>query len=115
MKAYPILSVETEKYANKYGGYFFKANNKNEIYRVESVIYPNSYGEKFEIRSALKRNIVKCLGFFNPTEQAPNSIFYSQSNGKLKIDAFDSHIITQLYSPLIKPGMEKAQVEEVIP
>ncbi len=115
MKIYPILSVEIEKYANKYGGYFFKVNNKNEIYRVESIIYPNSYGERFEIRSALKRNIIKCLGFFNYTEQAPNSIFYSQNNGKLKIDTFDSHLILKLYSPMIKPGMEKNQVAELNP
>ena len=114
-KIYPILSTGIEKFANKFGGYFFKTNNKGEIYRVETVIYPNSYREKFEIRANLKRNIVKCLGFFNQTEQAPNSIFYAQTNGKLKIDAFDSHIISKFYSPMIKPGMDRAQVEELIP
>lgn len=114
-KVYPALSEETSKHANRYGGYYFKANNKNEIYRVENLIYPVSYKEKIELRASLKKSIVKSLGFFTPTEQMPNSFFYSQGNGKLKIDAFDSHIISTLYLPAIKTGMTKEEVEKIFP
>ena len=111
---YPVLSSETSKYANKYGGYYFKTNGKNEIYRVENIIYPISYKEKIELRSALKKSIIKSLGFFTHTEQMPNSFFYSQGNGKLKIDAFDSHIISTLYLPTIKTGMIIDEVAKIL-
>lgn len=113
-KVYPNVSAETIKHTNRYGGYYFKGNNKNEIYRVENIIFPVSYKEKIDLRSALKKSIIKSLGFFMPTEQVPNSFFYSQGNGKLKIDAFDSHIISTLYLPAIKPGMQIEEVNKIL-
>jgi len=107
----PSLSTTLQKYINNSGGYFYRANKNNEIYRVENLFILSKYSRKADARSAGKRGIIMGKGFFKRTKNVPNSLFYNTSNGKLKLDAFDSAIIAAFYDEKIKPGMTKDEVD----
>jgi hypothetical protein len=109
-----LLSPDSEKYRTAYGSFYFRSNNKSEIFRAESLFSVENYNYKADIRTAIKRNIIKSLGFLNSTQHAPNSLFYASFNNKLKIDDFDGHIITTFYLPTIKAGMDKTAVDEIL-
>lgn len=108
------LSEGIVKYANGYGGFYFRSNNKSEIFRAENLLFPESYRDRSIIRHSLKKNILKCIGLLSPTERSSNSLFYSQPNGKLKIDDFDAHLISAFYLESIKPGMTKEDVDPIL-
>jgi len=105
------LSENTRKYANGFGGLAYKANKKSEIYRLERLFVISKYPSKTDVRYVIRKGIITSMGLFKRSESAPKSIFYSENNGKLKIDAFDSAIITAFYDEKIKPGMTKDEVE----
>lgn len=102
------------KYANSYGGYFYRTNKKSEIYRMESLFAVGKYKSKSDARYAVRRGIIRSMGFFKQTNHAPSSIFYEEANHKLKFDAFDSAIITAFYNENIKPGMTKEEVDPLL-
>ncbi|RZL30457.1 MAG: DUF2927 domain-containing protein, partial [Pedobacter sp.] len=62
----------------------------------------------------VKRTIIKTLGFSNNSKLAPRSVF-TNLNHTIKLDDFDSHIISALYNPAIKPGMTKDEVDKINP
>lgn len=99
---------------NQYGGTYYKFNGKEEIYQAIDLITVTSFTDQRDVRNALRRSIVKLFGFFNPLENMPNSIFYSQSNNVVKFDSYDSFLIRLLYSPRFTPGMNLAQVDEAL-
>ncbi len=101
-------------YFNKFGGTYYKFNNKGEIYDATDLINVTSFSDQREIRNALRRSIIKLFGFFMPMENKPNSIFYSQSNNVVKFDGYDSFLIRLLYSPRFTPGMNSVQVDEAL-
>ena len=109
-----ILSKNMEKYLNTYGGTQYRTNKGFEIYRVENVVMPEKYRFKQDVRFAIKKHIVKSIGFFKSSDLAPNSLFYTKNNNKLKIDSFDSHIIETLYRTDIKPGMTQDVVDQLL-
>jgi len=106
-----MLSANMHKYLNTYGGSQYKTTKQFAISRIENVVMPENYRFKIEVRHTIKKHIVRSLGFFKASEVAPNSLFYTKNNNKLKIDQFDSHIISTLYLPSIKPGMTKEEVD----
>lgn len=106
-----MLSNDFSKFVNGYGGYFYRANQKSEIYKIESLYALSKYKSKADARYAVRRGIIRNLGFFKGTANAPSSVFYKESNQKLKFDAFDSNIITAFYNEKIKPGMTKDEVD----
>lgn len=108
------LSEGMVKYANAYGGFYFKSNSKSEIYRAENLIFPESYRDRTPLRHSLKKNLLRSIGLLSPTERNANSLFYSDHNDKLKIDDFDAHIISVFYQESIKPGMTKAEVDAIL-
>lgn len=108
------IPAVTAQYFNKYGGTYYKFNNKGEIFQAINLITVASYTDQREVRNALRRNIIKLFGFFNPLESKPNSIFYSQSNNVVKFDSYDAALIRLLYSPSFTPGMISTQVDEVL-
>jgi hypothetical protein len=107
-----LLSKNLLKYINTFGGHYYRTNKNSEVTRVECLVMHEKYSSKADVRHVLKKNIVKCMGFFKTSKLSPSSLFYEASNGKLKIDEFDGHIISKLYDPLIKPGMDKDEVEK---
>ncbi|TCC93987.1 DUF2927 domain-containing protein [Pedobacter frigiditerrae] len=109
------LSKGFQKYLNGYGATLFRSNNKSEITKAETLLLDDNYTDKAAVKSSVIKNIVKSLGFFQKTKILTTSVFYEKNNRITKIDAFDSHIISKLYSPLIKPGMDKDQVAEINP
>jgi hypothetical protein len=109
-----LLSKNLLKYVNSFGGHYYRTNKNSEVTRVECLVMPEKYNSKADVRHLLKKNLVKCIGFFKTSGAAPSSLFYNASNGKLKIDEFDSHIISTLYNSEIKPGMEKEQVDKIL-
>jgi len=109
-----MLSKNMLKYLNTFGGHYYRTNKKSEIIRVECFLNAEKYSNRMDIRAALKKNLIKCIGFFKTTDSAPSSLFYSASNTKLKIDAFDSHIISAMYLPTIKAGMTKEEVDAIL-
>jgi hypothetical protein len=109
-----LLSKNMAKYVNQYGGHTYRANKNSEITRVECLVMPEKYQNKQDVRAVIKKSIVKCMGFFNSTEAVPMSLFYAHSNGKLKVDDFDSHIISTMYLPTIKSGMLKEEVDKIL-
>lgn len=113
-KGTAFLSPNMAKYFTAYGGTSYKTNRNFEIYRVENFVNADRYKSKADLRAVIKKHIVKSLGFFQSTDQVPNSIFYSRNNNKQKLDSFDSHIIKTLYLPSIKPGMTKDDVDKIL-
>ncbi len=110
-----MLSNDMAKYLNAYGGFIYWPNAKAEIIKAENLIVPESYtGNKAAVRFAIKRGIIKCFGLIKGTETAPYSLFYTDNNYKLKIDLFDSHIISTFYLPSIKAGITKDKVDEIL-
>ncbi|MNK04799.1 hypothetical protein D3C87_226720 [compost metagenome] len=108
------LSEHAKRYANTTGGFAYKANKKSEIYRLERVFAISKYRNKADVRYAVKKGIVGGFGLFKKSENAPKSLFYEANNGKLKIDAFDSAIISAFYNQNIKPGMTKEEVDPLL-
>lgn len=109
-----VLSKNMLKYLNTTGGTQYRTNKMFEITRVENVINPEKYTFKQDARFAVKKHIVKSMGFFKSTDLAPYSLFFVKSNNKSKIDDFDSHIITTLYRTDIKPGMTQEEVNQLL-
>lgn len=105
------MSNDFGKFSNGYGGYFYRANKKSEIYMLESLFVLEKHKSKADARYAVRRGIIRGMGFFKQSERAPSSIFYNSANQKLKFEAFDSAIITALYNENIKPGMTKEEVD----
>lgn len=108
------LSKNMLKYANGPGGNYYRTNKNSEVIRVECLAMPEKYPGKADLRHALKKNLVKCMGFFKSSGAAPSSLFYSANNAKLKIDEFDAHIISTFYHPKIKPGMTIEEVDAIL-
>ncbi|SOD11149.1 DUF2927 domain-containing protein [Pedobacter xixiisoli] len=108
------LSEHAKRYANTTGGFAYKANKKSEIYRLERVFAISKYRNKADVRYAVKKGIIGGFGLFKKSENAPKSLFYEANNGKLKIDAFDSAIITAFYNENIKAGMTKEEVDPLL-
>lgn len=110
-----ILSNDMAKYVNAYGGNIYWPNAKAEIIKAEILIIPESYNDnRGAVRCTIKKSILKSFGFTKSTETAPYSLFYTANNYKLKIDLFDSHIISTFYLPSIKAGATKDKVDEVL-
>ncbi len=108
-----IPTVAMQNFSS-YGGTYYKFNGKGEIYQGIDLITVASFTDQRDVRNALRKSIVKLFGFFNPLENTPNSIFYSQSNNVVKFDSYDSVLIRLLYSPRFTPGMNLPQVDEVL-
>ncbi|RYY07230.1 MAG: DUF2927 domain-containing protein [Sphingobacteriaceae bacterium] len=108
------ISNVAAQYFNQYGGNYYKFNNKNEIFQGLTLIPVANYNDQRDVRNSLRRNIIRLFGFLNPLETKPGSIFYSQSNGVVKFDNYDSSLIKLLYSPSFKPGMNLVQVDEIL-
>lgn len=108
------LSKGFDKYVNGYGATLFRSNKASEIIKAETLLMSEKYNDRAIAKSAIIKNIVKSIGFFKKTKLMPSSIFYEQLNGRQKLDEFDQHLISRLYDPQIKPGMDKDQVALVI-
>ncbi|MDQ7949270.1 MAG: DUF2927 domain-containing protein [Pedobacter sp.] len=108
------LSKGFEKYVNSYGATLFRSNKASEIVKAETLLMSEKYNDRAAAKSAIVKNIVKSLGFFKRTKLISSSLFYEQNNGIQKISTFDSHIIAMLYHSLIRPGMDKDQVREIL-
>lgn len=108
------ISTDAAQYFNQYGGNYYKFNNKGEIFQAIDLITISGYHDQRDLRNAIRRSIIKLFGFQNPLENKPGSIFYSQSNGVVKFDNYDSALIRLLYSPRFVPGMNLVQVDEVL-
>jgi len=108
-----IPTVATQNFSS-YGGTYYKFNGKGEIYQGIDLITVASFTDQRDVRNALRKSIVKLFGFFNPLENTPSSIFYSQSNNVVKFDSYDSVLIRLLYSPRFTPGMTSAQLDETL-
>jgi|GEM_PF-3278640 len=109
----PSLSTILKKYMDSYGGYTYRANKNSELYRMESLFILSKYSNKADARHAVKKGIIRGMGFFKRSKNAPNSLFYNAGNRKLKLDDFDSAIIAAFYGEKIKAGMTKDEVDEV--
>ncbi len=109
----PSLSSILKKYMDSYGGYTYRANKNSELYRMESLFVLSKYSNKADVRHAVKKGIIRGMGFFKRSKNAPNSLFYNAGNRKLKLDDFDSAIIAAFYGEKIKAGMTKDEVDEV--
>lgn len=109
------LSKGFQKYLNSYGATLFRSNKQSEITKAETLLLADKYTDRAAVKSAIVKNIIKSLGFFQKTKLMTSSVFYEKNNRISTIDTFDGHIIAKLYSPLIKPGMDKDQVAEVNP
>lgn len=108
------ISTEATPYFNQYGGNYYKFNNKGEIFQGLDLVTIASYHDQRDLRNAIRRGIIKLFGFQNPLENKPGSIFYSQSNGVVKFDNYDSALIRLLYSPRFVPGMNLVQVDAIL-
>lgn len=108
-----IPTVAAQSFS-RYGGTYYKFNNKGEIYQGVDLITVTSFTDQRDVRNALRRSIIKLFGFFTPLESKPTSIFYSQSNNVVKFDSYDSFLIRFLYSPRFTPGMTATQLDEVL-
>ncbi|MVN21481.1 DUF2927 domain-containing protein [Mucilaginibacter arboris] len=108
-----VPSVTAQSFS-KYGGTYYKFNNKGEIYQAIDLITVASFTDQRDVRNALRRSIIKLFGFFNPLENTPTSIFYSQSNNVVNFDAYDSFLVRLLYGPRFTAGMNSAQVDEAL-
>ena len=99
---------------NSPGSYRVKLTKGIEINFGQSLINTKKYGSRLNIKNAVKRTIIKTLGFSNNSKLAPRSVF-TNLNHTIKLDDFDSHIISALYNPAIKPGMTKDEVDKINP
>lgn len=108
------LSSNLMKFANANGGYYYRTNRNSEMVRFESLFILSKYRFKISARYVIKKGITKGMGFFKPSKAAPSSIFYVESNDKLKFDDFDSAIISAFYNQRIKPGMTREEVDALI-
>lgn len=108
------ISTDAAQYFSQYGGNYYKFNNKGEIFQAIDLVTIASYHDQRDLRNAIRKSIIKPFGFQNPLESKPGSIFYSQSNGVVKFDNYDSALIRLLYSPRFVPGMNLVQVDEVL-
>lgn len=109
-----IFSDQLLHYVNQYGGNHYNVNAKSEIIRAETVVLPDSYDDKMLTRASLLKNIVKLLGLFTPSDEDAYSIFYSQTNYKVKIDKSDGKIIGAFYDPQFMAGMDASHVINAI-
>lgn len=96
------------------GSYRLKVDKKGEIYYGQSLINTKKFASRTNIKNAIRKNIIKCIGFPINSEYAPNSVFTIKNNNDIKIDDFDIHIISALYNPAIKPGMTRDQVDQIL-
>ncbi len=104
----------TNKSLESPGLYRHKTNNRWEIYWGQSLINTDKMGGRSNAKVAIKKSVIKSFGFIKDSELAKNSIFYSRNYNMLKVDDFDSHIISTLYLPAVKPGMTRDQVDEIL-
>ncbi|RZL33946.1 MAG: DUF2927 domain-containing protein [Pedobacter sp.] len=98
-------------YMNYMGNFKHEANGKQEITRVENTIVILKRYSKSDVKYALKRMVLKSLGFFKKSEEREVSLFFSRTNSAIKIDKFDQNIIKFLYGNFVKPGMTKEEID----
>lgn len=110
-KEYTIYKKPLETPAN----YRRKVTYKSEIEGASILINIKKFPERIKVKNAFKKYLIKCFGFPNDTELAPNSVFNTKSFFNFKIEDFDIHIIAALYNPAIKPGMTKDEVDKINP
>ncbi|MFD0940522.1 DUF2927 domain-containing protein [Pedobacter boryungensis] len=96
------------------GSYRIRTTNSGEIYWAQSLVNTKKFGTRANVKNAIKKNIVKCIGFSGNSELAPGSVFTIKNNNYIKIEDFDIHIISALYFPAIKAGMTRDQVDEIL-
>lgn len=108
------IPAATSESFSKFGGTYYKFNGKGEIYQAIDLTTIPSFTDQRDVRNALRKSIIRLFGFFNPLENMPTSIFYSQSNNVTAFDAYDSFLIRLLYSPRFTSGMSSAQVDEAL-
>ncbi|RZL50491.1 MAG: DUF2927 domain-containing protein [Pedobacter sp.] len=87
-----------------------RVSSKSEIEWGQSLINIKKFADRSSIKTAIKKNVIKSMGFPNDSKLAPNSIFSTKSRSP-KVEDFDIHIIAALYNPAIKPGMTKDEVD----
>ena len=108
------LTSKIDQRTTGISGFSYKRNKANEIYRMEQVYFTEKISDRLTLRSSIKRNLTKSFGFFTETPLIATSLFYSKNNLKVKLDEFDSHIISALYHPEIKSGMTKDEVDKIL-
>lgn len=108
------IPIAASQNFSKYGGTYYKFNTKGELYQAIDLTTISSFSDSKDVRNALRKSIIKLFGFFNPLENMPSSIFYSQSNNVVKFNDYDTFLIRLLYGPRFTPGMDAAQVDEVL-
>ena len=87
---------------------------KSEIEWAQSLINTKKFGDRLSIKNAIKKNIIKNIGFPNDSKFAQNSIFNIKSRNSIEVEDFDIHIIAALYLPAIKPGMTRDEVDKIL-
>jgi hypothetical protein len=115
-----IVELKKEDQKNKMGyGFVYtgnfkhKENEKSEIIRIENSFVVLTSVEKTNVRYLFIRMILKSIGFFNKSNENQYSIFYDRRNNTLKIGKSDAKIVKFFYSPEVKPGMTRAQVDYI--
>lgn len=78
----------------------------------QSLINTKKFADRLSVKNAIKKNVIKNIGFQNDSKLAPNSIFCTKGMNP-KVEDFDIHIITALYNPSIKPGMTRDEVDKI--
>jgi hypothetical protein len=96
------------------GNYRKRGNAKGEIFQAVNLINTKLYGPRQVIKSAIKRLILKNMGFSKTSDRVPYSLFSTGTNLKIKIDDFDAHIISTLYLPILKAGMARDEVDKIL-
>jgi hypothetical protein len=96
------------------GNYRKRVNKNGEIYWAQNLINTDRYGSRAVVKNAIKRQMLRVLGFLKTSESIYNSLFSSAPNIKNKFDDFDSHIVSTLYLPALKPGMTRDEVEAIL-
>ncbi|WP_169306797.1 DUF2927 domain-containing protein [Pedobacter polaris] len=108
-KEYTLSKAPLEAAAS----YRKRVTSNSEIKRAHSLINTKKFRDRINIKNAVKKNIIKGLGFENDSKLAPNSIFNTKSDN-YKIEDFDIHIISALYLQAIKPGMTRDEVDKIL-
>lgn len=108
-KEYTLSKTPLESAAS----YRRRVTPNSEIKWAHSLINIKKFRDRVSIKNAVKKNIIKGLGFTNDSKLAPNSIFNTKSDN-YKIEDFDIHIITALYLQAIKPGMTTDEVDKIL-
>lgn len=62
----------------------------------------------------IREELTQSLGLFQDSWQYQDSIFYQGWTGTVEYSAIDREVIRLLYSPLLRPGMSKEEVLEVL-